>query len=314
MKFILLYIILFIFGFKAFSQCFATAGNPVGGTENIGTLDKNLLRTQISYRNNYSSKYFYYDDRYFGNKRILNEALYNYMDLMAAYGITEKITFEAQAGYFINKTQRYNISDYQLRGNGLSNINLNFKPRLYFNTEKRIEITVMLGLNLPLRREYQIVNNVVLPIDLQSSSLSNGLIFQGFFVKENSFKAWRIFYIPRFEMYFENKYNFKFGNSFHNSFYYSRHFIFKKIKIKDWTTILQLKNIIKNRNYKYGERVNASGNNLLFIVPQINASISDTWNISGLIEIPIYQYYNEIQLGTNYSCNFMIIKDLDFKK
>ncbi|MDD2411399.1 MAG: hypothetical protein RBS19_03445 [Bacteroidales bacterium] len=78
--------------------------------------------------------------------------------------------------------------------------------------------------------------------------------------------------------------------------------------------ILQLKNQIKQKNIRKNNIVEASGNCSFFLSPQINLSLYDKWNLSVLIDIPIYQYYNEIQLANSYSFAFSLIRDFSFHK
>ena len=97
---------IFLLGFYIFSsdlsfaqcQCFASAGNPVGGTQNRGTMGNNSLRLAPFYNLAYSGKYFKADKPYYGKEGALKAAYYNYAGMLAAYGLTDKFTLEAEAG------------------------------------------------------------------------------------------------------------------------------------------------------------------------------------------------------------------------
>lgn len=305
-------IILFFSIYQAKAQCFASAGNPVGGTANMGVMDKNTLRVSTFYRYSYSGKYMSGDSPYSGPSEILNHAFFNYTGWLVGYGISEKLTIETEGGYFINKTQSYQFNNENLTGFGLSNAVVSLKPRLYMNKDKRFEISGSLGFSIPFSRERQAVGGVDLPIDLQPSTGSYGLVFQSFFIKENSFKAIRFFLINRVEKYFENKQDYLFGTLYSTSFYFSKHFIFDKWKLQDWTLIMQLKNQIKDKNIGVKNTVEALGSCLFFLSPQINLSLYDKWNVSVLFDIPIYQHYNEVQLANNYSFAVSLIRDFSF--
>ncbi|MDD2411398.1 MAG: hypothetical protein RBS19_03440 [Bacteroidales bacterium] len=232
-RFFAILVILFFSTYQAKAQCFASAGNPVGGTDNMGVMEKNTLRIASFYRYSYSGKYKSGDKSYSGSSSVLNHAFFNYAGWLAGYGISDKLTIETEGGYFINKTQSYKFNDERLTGFGLSNAVISLKPRFYINRGKRIEISGALGVNIPFSREMQIVNHVTLPIDLQPSTGSYGLVFQSFFVKEDSFNANRFFLTNRIEKYFENKENYLFGTSYSTSFYFSKHYVFEKWKLKD---------------------------------------------------------------------------------
>lgn len=309
-----LIVILFFSSYQAKAQCFASAGNPVGGTANMGVMEKKTLRLAGFYRYSYSGKYMSGDKSYTGSSGILNKAFFNYAGWLAGYGVSDKLTIETEGGYFINKTQSYKFNNECLTGFGLSNAVISVKPRLYVNRDKRIEISGAVGVNIPFSKEFQVVDNVTLPVDIQPSTGSYGLVFQSFFIKEDSFNANRFFLINRIEKYFENNENYLFGSLYSTSFYFSKHFVFEKWKLKDWTMILQLKNQIKQKNKRVNNIVEASGSCLFFLTPQINLSLYDKWNVSVLFDIPIYQHYNEVQLANSYSFAFSLIRDFSFYK
>lgn len=307
--------ILIFFSFSAKAQCFASAGNPVGGTANLGVMNKNTFRAGTFYRFSYSNKYLDGHKRYTGNSGILKYAHYNYIGLLAGYGIIDQLTVEAEGGYYINKTQVYKLNNQKLTGNGFSNAVISLKPRLYYHVDKRFEISCALGANIPFSRKYQVVDGVTLPVDLQASTGSFGIVFQAFIIKENSFKGMRFFLTNRIEKYFTNKQDYLFGTLYSTSFFFSKHFVFEKLKkAKDWTFIIQLKNQIKEKNKHNNQTVDASGSVSFFLGPQINMSINDNWNISVMADIPVYQYYYKIQLANACSFGVSIFRDFSFQK
>lgn len=309
-KYFLLFILFLSFNNNINAQCFASSGNPVGGSDNIGVMSKGVARVSSFYRYSYFNKYFENNKKYNGDKGILKSANYNYIGLLTGYGVNEKWTLEAEAGYYLNKTQNYNFDDFSLTAKGLSNAVISSKHKIFYNSDKRIELSISGGINIPFYKNFIEKDGVVLPVDIQPSTGSNGLVFQTFLIKENSFKGVRFFYSNRIEKYFENKQNYLFGNSYSNSLFFSKHFVFEKYKLKDWTIIMQLRNQIKTPNYREDKKVDASGNMIFYLTPQINLSINDSWNISLLGDIPVYQYYNNIQLANNFSFGFILIKDI----
>ncbi len=296
---------------KGKAQCFATPGNPVGGAENIGVMMKNHLRVQSSFRYHKASNYYKGDSPYLGHKRTLDEAYFSYGGILAAYGITNRITVELDAGYFFNKTQEYLKWDGTLTGYGPSNMTAMVKYALYQDMLNRIEFTLGAGGKIPLSRTYQRVDGVVLPIDLQPSTASYGLRAQSFLVKENSIGSWRLFWINRYEKNFENPYNFLFGDHFSSAIFYSKHtHLEASQRFKHWTLILQARYEFNDQNIRNGQLVEASGGHLAIIAPQVNCSIDQTWNLSLLFEKVIYRYYNHVQLGGNYSVGVQLSRDL----
>jgi hypothetical protein len=308
MKRIVIVITLSFFYQLVSSQCLSTV-NPVGGTSNLLALQSKTIRTIAFYRFNYGNKYFHEDKP--SDFNLIKSACYNYIGTILGYGITSRLTLETEAGYFVNKTQQYNVDPIQkLRGYGFSNIVVSARYGIYRNNHRRLFYSASAGVKIPCSVNYQVIDGVELPEELQPSVGSYGLVFQSFLVKENSLRGLRYFLTNRLETNRTNRKNFKLGTSFFTSFYISKHLLFGWIK-GDWTTILQLRNEIRSRNIRADEPVEASGSIIVFLSPQINYSINETWNISVMCDIPIYQYLNGVQLGSKYGITIGFARDFN---
>jgi hypothetical protein len=298
--------LLLLYNAPVAGQCFATSGNPVGGTANMGILDRGTLLVSTFYRFSYADRYLEGHQAYDGSMGILKDANFNYCGALASYGLFDKLTVEMEGGYFINKTQRYKFLDHELTGFGPSNLVLSAKPLIYFNPETRFEISGGLGASIPFSLTMQQVNGVTLPVDIQPSTGSFGLVAQLYLIKENSFVATRYFMAARVEKFFKNNQDFLFGNIYSLSGFFSKHFAREDKKLKHTTAILQLRGQIKDRNVRVGNIVEASGNFLVFLSPQVNFNFFEHWNLSIFTDIPVYQYYNEIQLASRGSVGINI--------
>lgn len=293
------------------AQCFASAGNPIGGSVNLGVMQKNGLRMMSLYRYHFASGYFSGDDRYTGNNRPLSSANYNYAGLLMGYGITERLSGEMEMGYYFNKTQRYRLSEHKLRGYGISSTLISMKYALYQNPDKRFEVTGAAGVSIPFSRQFLRVNGVELPIDLQPSAASYGIALQTYVIKENSFKSIRFFWVSRYEKHFRNPQGYVFGTIFNTALFFSRHFVIGQGMAKDWTLILQGRYQMKSQNIRYDLPVAASGGQMVIVAPQINCSLHERWNLSLMFEKPVYQRYKGIQLGQNYAWVFTFSRDIN---
>ena len=302
-------LVFIISGRIVFPQCCASSGNPIGSTVNLGLLDKRVLRTALFYRISVSDKYYDGDRIYSGDIGTIEKAISNYIGLLAGYGISEKLTIEMETVYVINKTHLYEINNEKLSGFGLSDAVISVRPRIYRSRDSQFEISCAIGSNIPLSRNLQQVNGVTLPVDLQPSTGSYGLVAQSNIVKEFPFSSINLLLINRFEKYFENKQKYNYGNSYSASFFFSKHFSVENSRLQGWTAIMQLKNQIRSKHLKEGQPINGSGNCSFFLIPQLNLSVGGTWNISMLVDIPVYQYFNEIQLGNKLSSSVILIKD-----
>ena len=295
MKYYSVFVILALTLFKDLhAQCFSSL-NPVGGVSNLLVLEKNTLRFIGSYHYGLSDEYFEGHEKsdYSGVKR----ADYNYSGIIIAYGIFNKITLEAETGYFFSKTYRFESSTN--KGYGFNNIIISPKFSLITNHDKRFFISASTGFKIPFGRELQKVDGVEVPHELQPSTHALGYVVQTFIVKENSFKGLRYFLVARGEYNYKNKVGYKYGNYLSVSAYLSKHLMYNWIK-GDWTTILQLRNEFRGKDGINDNVVKSTGGYSLLLMPQINYTIKEKWNISLMGNIPVYQYFNGIQLATKF--------------
>lgn len=304
---------------KVQGQC-CSAGNPVGGTTNMGILDSGAVRVITFYRYSKSQGYWYGMSK--SNFSFVKEADFNYAGMVLAYGLTNEITLEAETGYFINKSQTYDITPtYTNKGFGLSNAIVSLKYNLISETKKPVEWTVRLGAKIPFSTKYQVVDNVELPRDVQPSTNTYGIVAQSFLYKNTPEYSAKWFIINRFETNTPDIKNYRYGNAFITSF-----FITKQLGNSNWTAILQarheyrskdVKKVIENKYLGFvttGAVVNFSGGNLVFAAPQINYTIAQKWNVSLLADIPVFRYYNGIQLGNKYSFALYLSRDFGKKE
>ena len=306
MKRIILFIAVSFYYQLSSSQCLSSV-NPVGGTSNLLALQPKTIRTITFHKFNYGNRY--YQENQPSDFDLIERAFYNYIGTILGYGITSRLTLETEAGYFINKTQQYNVEPAQKqRGYGFSNVIVSARYGIYSNNYRRLYFSASAGMKIPCSGNYQVVNGVELSEELQPTIGSYGLVFQSYLVKENSFRGLRFFLTNRLETNRVNRKDFKLGTSFFTSFYVSKHLMFQWLK-GDWTTILQIRNEIRNKNKRESVPVEASGGILFFLSPQINFSIHEIWNISIMGDIPVYQYLHGIQLGTKYGITLSLSRD-----
>ena len=177
------------------AQCFVSPGNPIAGSSNVGVLQQGTWRAMFIYKHDERADYFRGDKNI--GPLLVQAADYNFLSATLAYGISEKWTIEAEAGYFLNKSYRYQEID-PLTGHGPSNILFSAKYLIYNNIERSTEWSASAGLNIPFSREPRFVDGVMLPVDLQPSSGNYGLVGQSFFIREFPEISFRVFLINRY--------------------------------------------------------------------------------------------------------------------
>ncbi len=306
----LITILIFIFFSKlAYSQCLSSA-NPIGGTNNLLVLEKKTFRFISFHRFNYG------DQHYEENKRsdfdLIKSANYNYLGTILGFGISDKFTIETETGYFINKTQIYNVTPaYQLRGYGFSNIIISAKYGFLADHFKRLYYSANAGIKIPSSTKPKSSKGVELPVEVQPTIGSYGMVIQSFLVKENSGKGLRFFLTNRFESNLPNKKEFQLGTSVFTSVFISKHLMYSWIK-SDWTVILQMRNEIRFKDKRENKLIESSGGVLFILSPQINYSLKEKWNISLLADMPVYQYLYGIQLVTKFGITIGLTRDFEF--
>ncbi|MFH2094941.1 MAG: hypothetical protein ABIJ16_04505 [Bacteroidota bacterium] len=317
---LLIALILVLFTDQSFGQCFSSPGNPIGGTANMGTVRKKILRVSGFYK-------FHYADHYLNGSEpsdlvYYHDANFSYIGNSLGYGITDKFTAETEFGYFINKTIRYDENYYNPHvagtiktGKGLSNMVVSLKHRIYKNEDKRFEWVMAAGGKVPFSTEAPMQDGVMLPVDIRPSTGSYGYVIQNYLIKENSFTGIRFFLINRFEYNFMNEQDYKFGSQFMNSLFFSKHLWFPWTKGDGlWTAIVQLRNDIRHRSIENGLLNDNTGGYMFYVAPQLNLTLARKWNISIMADIPVYQYYNGTQLASRVSVLFNITRDFIFNK
>jgi len=293
------------------AQCLSSV-NPVGGSSNLLVLEKHSLRIISFYRHNFGDRYFEGDRR--SDFNLIKTANYNYAGSIIGYGLANKVTLETELGYFFNKTQNYNLEPaYSLRGSGFSTAILSLKYGLLKDNSRRIFISSSLGAKIPFSREPVSRDGVELPVEVQPTIGAYGTVIQLFMVKEKPASGVRYFLTSRMEINSRNKQDYKLGTSVFTSFFFSKHLMFSWLK-GDWTTILQLRNEIRNKDKTVNGWKESSGSTIFCFSPQINYTIKEKWNLSVMFDLPVYQYFNGIQLATKYGISLNLARDFNLLK
>jgi hypothetical protein len=297
-----------------FSQCCST-GSPVGASVYVGVLNRNSLRVAAYYRYNYSDTYYHNSGKSNENKA-LKYAMYNFSGIGFGYGITKRLTIEADFGYFFNKTQQFNdiisqedsVNHGKVKGYGLTNGGVTVKYGAYVNPVKQVEITFGAGFRYPFTTQPQVVDGVQLNRDVQPST--NAFAASGMLFLNKGFPAitLRLFSVNRYDYNFEGNDGYKYGNILLNSV-----FVSKKI-VKYFFGILQLRSEWKTNDQDNGEKVVNSGFVLLTLSPTLSYSIAGQWNLTMLCDIPLYKNYYGTQMTPKYSFAISLSKDFNFSR
>jgi hypothetical protein len=303
---VLLLLLLFAGQEKVSAQCCST-GSPVGASVYIGVLNRNTLRINTFYRHNYSDTYYAGNEKTTENTS-LKYSKYDFASLAFGYGITKRLTVEADFGYFFDKTQVFSNIDYTEKGYGFSNGGITLKYGTWIKPVQQIELTLGAGFRYPFTQHPQEVDGVQLSRDVQPST--NAFSVGGLFFFNKGFPSitLRVFTMNRYDHNFEDINNYKYGDILLNSI-----FVSKKI-VKYFFGILQFRSEYKWPDQDHGETRPNTGNFLLIVSPQLSYSIVGKWNLSVLCDIPVYKDYRGKQLTPMYSYAIALSRDFNFSR
>ncbi|MEO5905157.1 MAG: hypothetical protein ABIQ11_00410, partial [Saprospiraceae bacterium] len=233
------------------------------------------------------------------------KASFNYLGQTLGYGLTDRLTIEAELGLFINKTRRSELAGEEI-GRGWSNALASIKYSLWKDKLRDWELTTGVGVRFPFSSNLkEDSDGYPLSMDVQPSTGTTGFVGQFFLYKGFIPQGWRFFLLNRIELYGINDIGYQYGKANYTSFFVSR-----RLNLH-WTAILQVRN--EWRDYDYWEDILLAntGSNVVFLAPQINLNLAQKWNISLLAELPVLRSYHHSQLGAKYAFALNIIRDFD---
>jgi len=288
----------------AFSQCCST-GSPVGASTQVGVLNKNALRVVIFYRHSYSDTYYKGSKPSTDTLNMTDNAHYDFVGMTLEYGLTHKMTLQADVGYFFDKLVNFHnpaLTDHN--GKGMSNGTLMLKYGLWVDPANLIEITAGAGLKFPFSRQPQTApNGTLLQLDARPTTNAFGAAALLLLSKEFSDISLRTFMLNRFEYNGFNINNYQTGKLYINSL-----FVSKKVA-KRLFGIVQLRNEFHGKDVQDGEKETNTGYHLMVLTPQVSYSIAGLWNLSVLYDVPVFKNYQGKQLTPSYSYAISLTRD-----
>lgn len=314
MKWLVSIFVLGILYIPLYPQC-CSPGNPIGGNSSLGVNDPGMLRIFTAYKYGYSGTYFE------GNKPVSSQFIkdgnYNYLGLTVSYGLADKLSIDLETGYFFNKTQNYveGIIPSQLKGKGLTDVTFLVRYSFYKDLIRDIEMNVSLGFKAPLGSYQQAYQGALLTRDLQPTTGSYDLVHNLFLYKGYLPIKLRVFMLNRIEIKGKNPDQYQYGNFMATS-------LFGSYSLSpQWTIITQLRNEIRSRDTRPTtgtgiqtingrEKIPPSGSQKVFLIPQLSYTTLKKANFSILVDIPLYQYYNDKQLASSIAISLVYGQDI----
>lgn len=298
-------LIFFFLRFNAVSQC-CTSGNPFISDAEQPALQSRVLTASLTYRYSHSGPYFIKDTR-FSDLPVKEVGFSNYTELQIGYGVTNWLTVLTELGYFINKSLvTTGVDSY--RGFGVGDAALYLKFSAYSNPKKRFSVSPTLGVKFPVGVFDQEVDYVQLPISVQPSSgafkyLANIFISKGFGkIAIAGFLSWEYS-----QLIHSDNFYYKYGDQWIGAIY---------LNYRPWNRLIldfQFRNEYRGKSSRENsEIVEASGYDVVYFTPQVTYAFKHEWYLSAFADIPLYKYYNGIQLTFGYAVALRLTKKLDF--
>lgn len=305
---------LIVFAAKAYGQgcCSGGSGSPIAGGHSQGVLAENQMEFAVNHQY-MSTNTFLVGDK--DTTSLFDNLTSNYLYARVAYGLSKKLTMSIETGYFLNKTQYGLDKKDTVKSSGIADLILFPRYTLYTrNTElTNTEITFGMGFKMPLGKYND--SNVVYrnpntgakyyttsPPTIQPTSGSNDFIFYGFVFRSYTEKKFRVFANMLYILKGWNPLGQKFGNYASLGLFASQT-VFKKVGLTlqfrgEWVEKMQYNHNI-DMLALYNIDVNSTGSRKLFVTPQASYSLKNfTFYI--LTEIPLYQYVNGTQVGSEF--------------
>lgn len=312
--FLFVFFIPILFSNNIYSQgcCSGGSGSPIAGGASQGVLNKNQLELALNYQYVNTSKFFVKDK---DTAALFNKLYSNYLYYRTAFGVTKDFTMSVEAGYFINKIIREfnNKPDYQ--SSGIADLIIFPRYDIYnHNTDStKTEITIGLGVKIPVGKhnDSTIVYTspvtgenlyIISPPTVQPTNGSQDLIFYAFFFRGYPQKNFRVFANCLFVKKGWNSMGQKFGD-YASVGLFAGTTMFKKLGVTlqmkgEWIDKMQYDNKVDMLAY-YNVDVKSTGGYKVLVAPQFSYTHNNL-TIYALTEIPVYQYVNGTQVGSQY--------------
>lgn len=303
--FVLLAVACLCISSDSLAQCCST-GSPVGASTHVGLVNKHTIRAISFYRHSHSEFYFRGSKPSGDAADMADNARYDFAGITLEYGLSHRLTLQADAGYFMNKVVNFsNPSLTDHNGRGMSNGTFMVKYGLFVDPVRQVEITAGAGVKFPFTRQPAVApNGSLLQLDARPSTNAFGITGSLLLSKEFGTLNLRTFLFNRFEYNGLNINGYQTGKLLTSSLFAS-----KKIAPR-FFGIVQLRNEIHGKDVQDGEEEVNTGYHLMVFTPQISYVIAGLWNVSLLYDVPVYKNYQGKQLTMQYSFAVSLSRDI----
>ncbi len=302
---------LLIINSNTFAQgcCSGGAGSPIAGGAATGVLQENQMEISINYQNNSSNKFFAANR---DTNSLFNNLNSDYLFFRVDYGLSKKLTLSVASGYFLDKSKIGKDNSDTISSNGVGDLIIFPRYSIYNKTAnfKRTAVVIGLGLKIPLGSHndttnlgsYGIDNYQMNPPMLQTTNGSQDLMFNSFFFREYQKSKLRLFISSLYVKKGYNSLGIKYGDYTSVGFFASKTFFYRwgvtaQLKAEKIDQIKVANNIEEWDLLEYSITPESTGSKKWFFIPQLSYS-KNGLTVYATSEIPLYQYLNGTQIGS----------------
>lgn len=301
--------LLLLFYATSYSQC-CSSGCCAPGTANFGVLEKGDLLVFPFFKRNYSDKYFSGDRPV--NFNYLTNDYSDYSGVSLSYGITPRLTTQVSLGYFICKTENFNvpvIGQQQLSGQGLADAEVYLKYNVLQSKNGGFSLTISGGAKLPTGPYKLKTDNVQLTHEVQpGTGAYGGVIAVNAMLKPFKDKQKNIMLNSRTDYNGVNSQGLQYGVTNTNTISSAFRLL------RDISAIVMIRNENHDCDKVKGENLFSSCSTRFFLAPGISMNLGHELSFAAYADIPVYQYYSGIQLAAKYAYSFALVKIFEFHK
>ncbi len=278
-----------------FAQCDCPGNVPppmiiISGPINNGKilLDKDEFSINLSYRNSYGDKLLIGDISTISPYN--TKYSFNYLGLLAIYGLSDRINLEAETGYFSSKVSNF-YQEYS--SDNFSHIALTAKYNLFDDTFTD-EWLVGFGIKFPLNNQKIDTSGIEDPKFLKPANSSMGLIISSIYNLPINSKT-NILFNAKYDINFKDNDNSKFGNALGTGIS-CRYNLTSSLNLG-----LGLSYEYREKDTYHNSRPTNSGGHIAMISPNLTYRFEFPMYVNLAIPYPIYQYYNGVQSAMKFS-------------
>ena len=313
MRLFLITIISLLINSNIFAQgcCSGGAGSPIAGGAATGVLQENQMEISLNYQFNQSNKFF---NEHKEAIPLFSDLSSDYLFFRTDYGVSKKLTLSIASGYYLDKSLIETDNADTTSSSGLGDLIIFPRYSIYNKTTnfKRTEIAIGLGLKIPLGAHNdstltysdQWIGDIYQtnPPTVQTTSGSNDFMFYSFFFREYQKRKLRLFMTALHVKKGFNPSGIKYGDYTSIGFFASKTFFYRwgvtsQIKAEKIGQIQSADNIDLEGFYNIDPK--STGSKKWFFIPQLSYS-QNGLTVFATSEIPLYQYLNGTQVGSQY--------------